>query len=52
MPPKKSAAEFFRQGKAKGSENCTEAIDGSTVHKKTTDKVSRDYRRMISLWNQ
>jgi len=52
MPRKKSPKEFFRRGKEKGSENCTEGIDGSRVDKKPTDKVLRDYRRMIDLWNQ
>jgi hypothetical protein len=52
MPRKKSAAEFFGRGKAKGSENYTEVIDGFIVGKKITNKVSRDHRRMIDLWNQ
>ncbi|KAK0641769.1 hypothetical protein B0T16DRAFT_431464 [Cercophora newfieldiana] len=52
MPRKKSAKEFFRRGKEKGSENCTEGIDGSIVHKKPTDKVLGEYRRMRDLWNQ
>ena len=51
MPRKKSAVECFGRRKAKGSENCTEVIDGSIVRKKTTKKVLRDYRRMINLWN-
>jgi len=49
MPRKKSAAEFFRQGQANGSENYTEAIDGYTFHKTTTNKVAGDYRRTINL---
>ena len=52
MPRKKNALEFFRRGKDKGSEQCREGIDGSTVHNKPTDKVLREYRRMIDLWNQ
>jgi len=42
MPGKKSAAESFPRKKAKGSENCTEGMDGSTVYKKPTDKVLRN----------
>ncbi|KAK4208364.1 hypothetical protein QBC37DRAFT_443969 [Rhypophila decipiens] len=51
MPSKTSAEEFFRRGKEKGSGNSIKGIDGSVVHKRLTDKVSNDYRRMIDLWN-
>ena len=52
IPRKKNAQEFSRRGKEKGSEQCTEGIDSSAVHNKPTDKVLREYRRMIDLWNQ
>ena len=49
MPKKKSLKEFFRLGKEKGLENCTEGIDSSYVDKKPTAKVLRDYRCIIDL---
>jgi len=39
MLRKKSLKEFFRWGKEKGLENCTEGINSSRVDKKLTDKV-------------
>lgn len=52
MPAKKSAKEFFRKGREKGSEQCKEGINDSVVLKRPTEKVLREYQRMINLWNQ
>ncbi|KDN70506.1 hypothetical protein CSUB01_07951 [Colletotrichum sublineola] len=52
MPPRKSADEFFRRGREKGSEQCKEGINDSVVLKQPTDKSLKGYRRMVSLWNQ
>ena len=49
MPKKKSLKEFFRGGKEKGLENCIKGINSSKVYKKPTNKVLRDYYRMINL---
>lgn len=42
MPPRKSAHEFFHKGREKGSTQCTEGIDGSTVLKEPTKKVLKN----------
>lgn len=52
MPSKKSAEEFFRKGREKGSNQCTEGINDSVVLKEPSPKVLREYARMIGLWNQ
>ncbi|KAK7398162.1 hypothetical protein QQX98_012469 [Neonectria punicea] len=52
MPPRKSAQDFFRKGREKGSDQCQEGINDSVVHKEPTAKVLREYKRMIGLWNQ
>ncbi|KND89402.1 hypothetical protein TOPH_06078, partial [Tolypocladium ophioglossoides CBS 100239] len=52
MPRKKCAQDFFRKGREKGSGQCTEGIDGSTVLKQPQEKTLREYKRMIGLWNQ
>ena len=52
MPRKKSAEDFFRNGRKKGSVQCSEGITDSVVFKKVDDKTLRQYNRMIGLWNQ
>ncbi|KAK7417505.1 hypothetical protein QQZ08_011587 [Neonectria magnoliae] len=51
MPPRKSAQDFFRKGREKGSDQCQEGINDSIVHKEVTKKVLREHKRMIGLWN-
>ncbi|KAL8296236.1 hypothetical protein RB600_001635 [Gaeumannomyces tritici] len=52
MPPKKSAEEFLRRGRERGSGQCNEGIDDSAVLYKPTDKVLKEYNRMVGLWKQ
>ena len=43
MPAKKTASEFFRKGREKGSKQWQEGVNGAPVVEKVTPKVTRDY---------
>ncbi|KAL8396616.1 hypothetical protein RB594_003623 [Gaeumannomyces avenae] len=52
MPSKKSAEEFLRKGRERGSKQSNEGINDSAVLKRPTDKVLKEYERIVGLWKQ